>query len=315
MSNVDVSFVIPAFNCEAVVERAIRSISHQGLESYEIVVVNDCSTDDTLTVLKSLAQNDERILLVSHDVNRNLGAARNTGIEACVGEFVYFLDSDDWLEASGVGEMHGIAIARSLDVVAGGVQTVSAEGVVDLYHSWNFESTGGMKGVDLFSHYKIGSIVWNKLYRKSFLDEHCIRFVEGYYHEDIIFTSHIALECKRYLSIGRVVINYFQSASSICNSVPTIKHLSSYLNLYLSMSSYFEILTARGINDPVLIHRLSRNYGFAEVLPKLQRYAATRPRSVFVKDVFEVVQQRMGPAGIGVADFVCGSFEHYALKG
>ncbi|NMG29129.1 glycosyltransferase family 2 protein [Aromatoleum evansii] len=315
MENVDVSFVIPAYNCSKVVGRAIESIMNQKLSAFEIVIVNDCSNDDTLEVLDEFARQFSFLRVISHEVNKNLGAARNTGIDASRGEFVYFVDADDWLEPGGVAGLLEVARARGLDVVACGVQTVSEDGEVKPYHAWDFESSGGIEGVDYFSQYKIGAIAWNKLYRKSFLDRHEIRFVEGYFHEDIIFTARIALECMRYVSISKVVMNYFQSKTSICNSVPTRRHLASYLNLYISMAEYFGELNRRGIGDPGLVQRLSRSYGFAEVLPKLQRYAATRPRSVFVRDVFDVVDERLGPAGTGIADFVCGSFENYAQEG
>lgn len=315
MKNVDVSFVIPAYNCADVVGRAIDSILNQKLDSFEIVAINDCSSDNTLEVLEALARRVSCLRIISHEVNRNLGAARNTGIDASNGEFVFFVDADDWLEEDGIDVLLEVARTRNADVVACGVQTVSAEGQVAPYHAWDFESEGGVEGVDYFSRYKIGAIAWNKLYRKSFLDENGIRFVEGYFHEDILFTARVALECTRYVSIAKVVMNYFQSPKSICNSVPTRRHLASYLNLYLCMSRYFEELGERGIRDAELIQRVSRSYGFAEVLPKLQRYAATRPRSVFVKDVFEVINERLGTAGIGIADFVCGSFEKYAQEG
>lgn len=311
----DISFVIPAYNCAGVIGRAVDSIIEQRLGAFEIVVVNDCSKDNTIEVLESIAQELPCLRIVSHEVNRNLGAARNTGIDAAHGEFIYFVDADDWLEPNAVGGLLELAKVKSLDVLACGVQTVTPEGVVNLYHAWDFDSAGGGQGVDYFSQYKIGAIAWNKLYRKSFLDAHGIRFVEGFFHEDILFTSSVALECKRYASVSKVVMNYFQNPESICNSVPTRKHLASYLNLYLSMSDYFNELSERGIDDPELIRRLSRNYGFNEIFPKMQRYAATRPRSVFVKDVFDVVQDRLGPAGNGIADFVCGFFEQFALEG
>lgn len=315
MGKIDISFVIPAYNCGDIIGRAIQSILDQKLLAFEIVVVNDCSSDSTLSILEAIALDVPCLRIVSHNVNRNLGAARNTGIDASRGEFVYFVDADDWLEPTGVGTLLELARTRALDVVACGVQMVSFDGVVKPYHAWDFESVGGAEGVDYLSQYKIGAIAWNKLYRKSFLDKHGIRFIEGYFHEDILFTAQVALECNRYVSISKVVMNYYQNPGSICNSVPTRKHLASYLNLYLSMSLFFEKLSERSISDSELIRRLSRSYGFNEIFPKLQRYAATRVRSVFVRDVFDIVQERLGPAGAGLADLVCGCFEQYALEG
>ncbi len=259
MRKIDVSFVIPAYNCGDVVGRAIKSIVDQKLNAFEIIVINDCSSDNTLTVLDSMALDLPYLRIISHEINRNLGAARNTGIDASKGEFVYFVDADDWLEPNGVGVLFEVARDRSLDVVACGVQLVSFDGTVKPYHAWDFESTGGAEGVDYFSQYKIGAIAWNKLYRKSFLDVHRIRFIEGYFHEDILFTAQVALECRRYVSIEKIVMNYFQSPQSICNSIPTRNHLASYLNLYIEMSKYLTQLSQRGIDNPILIQQLSRS--------------------------------------------------------
>lgn len=315
MSNIDVSFVIPAYNCADYIERSVNSIFRQGLDSFEILIVDDCSIDDTLYVLHELERRHSSIRVLRHDFNKAQGAARNTGMEAVSGEFVYFIDADDWLSDGGVSVLLDKAKSRNLDVVACGVQTVYADGKVHLYHACEFDSSGGTNGVEHFSHYRIGAIACDKLYRRSFLDEHRIRFVEGFFHEDVMFAALIALECTRYSSVSDVYVNYFKNDASTCNSVPTRRHLASYLNIYLWLSSYLKELELRGICDPVLIRRLVRNYGFAEVYPKLKRYAATRPRSVFVEEVFSVVYCLLGVAGVGMADFICGLFEGDALEG
>lgn len=315
MESIDVSFVIPAYNCAQYIRKVVNSIFRQGLESFEIVIVDDCSTDNTLETLHELAHEHPCVKVVRHEINRAQGAARNTGLEVARGEFVYFIDADDWLSDGGVSILLNMAKSRDFDVVACGVQTVSASGEINLYHACDFESSGGVDGVDHFSHHRIGAIACDKLYRKSFLNESGIRFVEGYFHEDILFTAQIALECSRYASTSRVFVNYFQNSASTCNTIPTRRHLASYLNIYIWMSGYFKELEDRGITDPTLIKRLARNYGFAEVFPKIKRYAATRSRSVFIEDVYAIVGDRMGAAGDGVADFVCGFFEGYALEG
>lgn len=314
MVNIAVTFVIPAYNCAPYIGRTVESIFRQGLTSFEILIVDDCSTDNTLEVVNELALLHSCVRVICHEVNRAQGAARNTGIAAARGEFVYFIDADDWLSDGGVSVLLNMAKARELDVVACGVQTVNESGDENLYHACDFESSGGAEGVDHFSQYRIGAIACDKLYRKSFLNNHGIRFVEGYFHEDIIFTAAIALECVRYFSTSMIYVNYFQNNASTCNAVPTRRHLASYLNIYIWMQGYFEELASRGIDNADLIKRLARNYGFAEVFPKLKRYAATRSRSVFVEDVYAVVCDRIGPGGAGIADLVCGFFENYALE-
>jgi glycosyltransferase involved in cell wall biosynthesis len=278
----------------------------------EVIIVDDCSTDDTREIAERYARAEPQIRVVAHDVNRNLGAARNTGMGQAKGDFLFFIDSDDWLNDGGVGHLINIAESMSADVVACGVQTVTEGGLVTPYHAWSFESSGGKEGVEYFSKWMIGAIVWNKLYRRSFLEQHNPRFVEGVYHEDIIFTAITALKCKRYVSIKDVYVNYFQHSQSIINSNPRRLHLASYLSLYLEMSNYFALLDKEGISDRSLLRRLTRNYGAAEVFPKLERYAATRKREEFVADVFDVTYQLIGPKGMGIADAICAFFERYA---
>jgi glycosyltransferase involved in cell wall biosynthesis len=95
----DVSVVIPAFNRGAVIGRAVESCRHQSLEPVEILVVDDCSTDDTRDAVEAMAAEDRRIRLVRPDRHRGAAAARNAGISAARAGLVAFLDSDDeWLE-------------------------------------------------------------------------------------------------------------------------------------------------------------------------------------------------------------------------
>jgi glycosyltransferase involved in cell wall biosynthesis len=312
MASPTISFVIPAYNCAPYIRRTLDSLFRQGVEDIEVIIVDDCSTDDTREIVEQYAGSEPRIRLVAHDVNRNLGAARNTGMRQAKGDFVFFIDSDDWLNDGGVGNLLKVARSRSADVVACGVQMVTEAGLVTPYHAWSFESSGGKEGVEYFSKWMIGSIVWNKLYRRSFLEEHNPRFVEGVYHEDVIFTAMTALRCKRYVSIEDVYVNYFQHGQSIINARPKRLHLASYLNLYLEMSKYFELLDKEGISDPALLRRLTRNYGALEVFPKLERYAATRTREQFVADVFDVTYELMGPKVLGIADAICAFFERHA---
>lgn len=312
MTSPAVSFILPCYNASGVVGRALNSILRQGLDSFEIVCVDDCSTDNTHDYLEAYSRKVHPIRIVSHDVNRNLGAARNTGLDAAQGEFVYFLDADDWLSDSGVSRLLQIALQREADVVACGVQMVQEDGRVTPYHAWTFESRGGSEGVEYFSHYKIGAIAWNKLYRRRLLLDKDIRFIEKYYHEDILFTARIALECNRYVSIDDVFMNYFQSSSSICNSIPGRRHLASYVNLYVEMSKFFEMLAARGVEDPELLRRVARNYGSSEVFPKLERYASTRSRSQFLDEAYAAAIEVLGPGGAGVADLIFAAFTKFS---
>ena len=115
----EVTVVIPTYNRARFVGRAIRSALAQTYDDIEVVVVDDGSTDDTQTQIESLAQTDRRVHCLQHDTNRGAQAARNTGIRAARGEWIAFLDSDDWwlphsLETRlEVAEKQGVKVVHS----------------------------------------------------------------------------------------------------------------------------------------------------------------------------------------------------------
>ena len=93
-----ISVIIPTYNRKRLVERAAKSVLAQMYKNIECIVVDDCSTDETVTLLKELSLKDSRLIVISHTANRHVSAARNTGLAAANGELIAFLDDDDaWL--------------------------------------------------------------------------------------------------------------------------------------------------------------------------------------------------------------------------
>ena len=97
-NRIAVSVIVPAYNAEKVVENCIGSISKQSLKDIEIIAVDDGSKDSTRKVLEKLAEGDNRIRLIKKDKNEGLSAARNSALEIATGEYVGFVDADDWVE-------------------------------------------------------------------------------------------------------------------------------------------------------------------------------------------------------------------------
>ena len=112
-----VSVVIPAFNRSAYIGRAVKSVVEQTYAELEVIVVDDCSTDNTVEVVSALADSDRRIALLRHDNNKGAQAARNTGIKAAKGAWIAFLDSDDeWLIDS-LAARYKVAMEQNVQVV------------------------------------------------------------------------------------------------------------------------------------------------------------------------------------------------------
>lgn len=97
MTNPVVSLVIPVYNSEKTVGKCLDSLINQTYRNIEIICVNDCSKDNSLKVLQSYAEKDDRIVIINHTENKNAGGARNSGIHAAQGEYICFVDNDDWM--------------------------------------------------------------------------------------------------------------------------------------------------------------------------------------------------------------------------
>ena len=95
MSKPELSIIIPAYNCAASVTQIVNSILRQDFKDFELIIVNDCSTDNTLDILKKLAKTDRRIKVVNQNKNGGASAARNTGIAKAHGKYIMFFDADD----------------------------------------------------------------------------------------------------------------------------------------------------------------------------------------------------------------------------
>ena len=111
-----VTIVIPVYNTGLYLKRAIESCLIQTLRDIEIIIVNDGSTDNSLEIAKEYESYDDRVKVVSTE-NRGLSEARNTGLELAKGKYVYFLDSDDWIEAEAIEQCYNHAAKNNLDLV------------------------------------------------------------------------------------------------------------------------------------------------------------------------------------------------------
>lgn len=120
-----VSVIIPAFNEQRNIARAIKSVLAQSLCDFELIVVDDASTDDTLAITESLAATDSRISVIVHDTNHGLSQSRLNGVKAAQGEYVFFLDADDTITPNALELLTNKATTSQCDIVIAGAQRVS----------------------------------------------------------------------------------------------------------------------------------------------------------------------------------------------
>ena len=122
-----ISIVITAYNVGNFIERAVKSVLSQTYKDIEVVIVEDCSTDNTKDIIEQLAKEDDRIKIVYHEENKGAGWGRRDGINACTGDYFITVDGDDWLDADFIESLVKRAEETGADVVSGGI-TCNKEG-------------------------------------------------------------------------------------------------------------------------------------------------------------------------------------------
>jgi glycosyltransferase involved in cell wall biosynthesis len=268
-----ISIIIPTYNCGTYLGRAIDSVLAQHLFDFEIIIIDDASTDDTSTILCEKYANIPEIRIIKHSNNKRQGAARNTGIEAAKGEYIFFLDADDWLDQDALIHLGSIAITYDADIVACGAKKTWASGKKETYHSYAFSCEGGKEALGYFVHYYIGSIVWDKLYRKDFLDRNNLRFCEPFWFEDVLFTLNALYKCNRYISISDTYYNYFHRDESTANGKSSLLHLRSFIKVIVDLSEFVKSNRIADLKDgAALAQKLITSHGIADMFPRIIRY-------------------------------------------
>ena len=265
-----ISIVIPVYNVAPYVADCFHSIARQTWQgSLECIFVDDCGTDDSMAIVGRCIETytgsiDFRI--VRHSQNRGLSAARNSGVAAATGEYVYFLDSDDELTADCMASLAAPLTIEACDLVMGDCRIVGGEmpGV-----ALQLNDGQVLRGDDVLQAYRLGR--WhmmsvNKLYRLSLLRDHRLQFLEGILHEDELWSFQVACVAQSLVVVKRPTYIYKLREGSITASSLTQRRMDS-LNRILRGMCEFAASHALQTNGDV--HNLIQNFRIA-CLSKVQ---------------------------------------------
>lgn len=220
------SIILPIYNVSKWLGRCIASIRNQGLEAddYEIIAVNDGSTDDSMAVLEAFRREEEKSGVktapwtIVNQENQGLSAARNAGLKAAKGAYVWFVDSDDYLVPGCLKRLLERAEKDRLDVLCFGLQLVSENGDIMPYPIPDTSEGKTMKGEEFMLKVGMPPAAWAALYRRGFLQAKNLVFYEGLLHEDQEFTPRAYFFARRIAFDPTVVYNYVQREGSIMKS-------------------------------------------------------------------------------------------------
>ena len=222
-----ISVIIPAYNAQATIQRACRSVLCQSYPNVELVVVNDGSSDRTEELLLAMEKEYPNLHHILQE-NGGVSRARNTGLDAATGEYIMFLDADDELEPGVMDSLMDISVKNDCDIVAGGCLRIRPDGT-SFYQGIPVEGDMSIwQGEEALlcslKDHPLTYAVWGKLYRAGAIGD--TRFVEGKkLHEDSFFMFEILRRNLKVAATNLTVVRYYLTANSASRAAFSEKFL------------------------------------------------------------------------------------------
>ena len=248
MNRPEISIIIPFYNVEEYLPQCLDSVLNQTMSNIEIILVDDCGTDKSTIIAEQYAQRDMRIKLVRHETNQGIAVARNSGVDHCTAPYIMFVDSDDYVEADYCEKPHQAIVSSQADIA------MSATRLFGDRHK-------KIKSLKEYLRYRFPTetelteevientncCLWNKIYRRSIIEDNQIRFPAGLKHEDEYWWRLYALHSRRMVYIEDVLYHYRQRVSSIMSDVRVKRSINQ--DMMKSAIALYHELKKNGIDE------------------------------------------------------------------
>ncbi len=251
--NPKVSVILPIYNQEKYLAKALDSLKNQTLKETEFICVNDGSRDNSLNILKEYEKNDKRIKIIDQN-NQGCGSARNNGLKIAKGEYIAFLDPDDWFEPEALEVLYKKSKKQNCDVLVFNFNKVDDSG--SLLGSFNLKKRlqrfFNIKEDENFNWRDIKPRVlgglhpasWNKLYKRDLIKKHNLHFAKSNLAEDNVFVFGATLNAKNIGYSDKCLYNYVIHKNSAIRS-----RSDKNFCIFRSIDSVKKLITNLGLNN------------------------------------------------------------------
>ena len=263
-----ISVLIPAYNVELYIRDCIGSVLNQTMQDFEIICVDDASTDGTRDILKELAEKDSRIKLYFHEKNKGQSSGRNDALAHATGEYVYMLDADDRIVPEALEELYDVMSRDKLDVVGFETRNFSDDPAFEKnvkIKTITYTDTEVMNGREALIYcmetesFSLSTPTF--MMRREYLMDKNIRFVEGILHEDVGYILELIVRAEKVRFLHKVYFERRIRSNSTMTKGFTEKNIEGYLK---SFYKSFEL-------EPMLKDCLAANSRFKNAFEKWQR--------------------------------------------
>lgn len=262
-----ISVIVPVYNVENYVGDCLHSLVRQTYRDLEIIIINDGSTDGSLEICKAYERVDDRIVLLSYE-NGGLSEARNRGLSVARGEYISFVDSDDWLSFNFYEELLNSLTKNDADIALCGYYEEGRVKRSDTVHSGEFICTGIKALYHTLAFTKglwFNISVWNKLYKRELISG--LRF-SGRMYEDIMYNVESMYRAKKVVYLGKSLYHYRlgRSESIITNRFKKENILTELERKEERLRFFREKneMELAGLSEDILIHDKLLYYGILD---------------------------------------------------
>lgn len=239
-----ISVIIPVYNVECYLDKCIQSVLSQNFLEYEVILVDDGSTDESGKICDEYSQKYSQIRVI-HQKNKGLGGARNTGIEAACGDYLLFIDSDDSIKENMFSFLYNTAFENGSDIVLFGMDYIDEDDrIIETRRPFN----DGIRNIDSDERMSIFSVdpyAWNKFYRRELFIKNNIRYPEKIWYEDLCVTPKIILCADKLTLTDRVFYNYLQRKNSIMH----VKNADRNSDMLAVVTDVLDFYKTKGVFD------------------------------------------------------------------
>lgn len=219
-----ISVIIPVYNCERYLTNAVKSVLDQSYKNTEIILIDDCSSDDSYKIAQELKASDERIVVLRTKQNSGASVARNMGLDYCHGEYIAYVDSDDYVHPEYLSQLYMSVVDNKADIALCGFYKTYEPSVKEhkeLTHKAGFTRDGLSSAYHLIARDSILYVVlWNKLYKREIWEN--LRFPEGMASEDFHVCYKLFARASVVSFVPERLYYYYQNPDSVMHTCTDI---------------------------------------------------------------------------------------------
>lgn len=256
------SIIVPVYNVEKYLPKCLESLIKQTLKDIEIICVNDGSMDNSLAILKEFASKDSRIRIINNQ-HQGVAKTRNTGIEQSTGEYIGFVDSDDYIDIDFFEKLYNSATKSNSDIAIASILKHK-----NFFNIYNAKYTKEETAITIQDKIKLCEdkkhfffYAWNKIYHSGFIKENNIKFSEGQIYEDVMFAIKALYYSNKIISVYGTKYHYIEHENSLTKYKD--KTGEKEHDLIKAYSELQEFCNSKNIEIPERLNYYTKeNFGF-----------------------------------------------------